>query len=570
MMLNPARRPIARLTGGFLALFTLCLVLLGHAHAAESVANDESADTVVPSALSSPRATMETFLQAMNDIKRGQPGRIDDAISALDLSGVNPLVQRERGSELAWTLLEIMDRTRRVDTARVPNRAEGAPWTFERYPQGTISVARVSDGRWLFSRASLERLTEIMDGLQEKKRVVSTPDSAGYQPLSLRLRQAMPRELRRTAVLLEHWQWIAIALVIMLGVIADKIGGLILATLVRRWRSSERARFYGEIKDNLLRPFALFAMAAVWWAGLNLLSLPDNVLAILLTAAKFLVTLSGVWGAYRLVDVLSAWLREKASGTATKVDDVLVPLLTRTAKVLITVVGIVFLADTLRMNITGLLAGLGLGGLAFALAAKDVVENLFGSVTVVVDRPFTVGDWVIIDDVEGTVEDMGFRSTRIRTFYNSVVSMPNSRMITAHVDNMGKRRYRRFKTTLGVAYDTPPAKIAAFCEGIRELVRLHPDTRKDYFHVYFNDLGASSLDIMVYIFFQCPDWSAELQARHAFLLDVMKLADKLGVEFAFPTRTLYMRQEDTPCHQDWGELDSGDIGRMAAGDVSSH
>ncbi|MGB0713625.1 MAG: hypothetical protein ACPGUC_08710, partial [Gammaproteobacteria bacterium] len=111
---------------------------------------------------------------------------------------------------------------------------------------------------------------------------------------------------------------------------------------------------------------------------------------------------------------------------------------------------------------------------------------------------------------------------------------------------------------------------AAFCEGVRELVRLHPLTRKDYFHVYFNDLGTSSLDILVYIFFQCPDWGAELKARHEFLLDVMKLADKLDVEFAFPTRTLYMREEHTPEHQDWGELDSGDIGRMAAGDVSSH
>jgi MscS family membrane protein len=207
------------------------------------------------------------------------------------------------------------------------------------------------------------------------------------------------------------------------------------------------------------------------------------------------------------------------------------------------VVGAVFIADNMNINVTSLLAGLGLAGMAFALAAKDMVQNLFGSITVLLDRTFTVGDWILVDGSEGTVEQIGFRSTRIRTFYNSKVTIPNSKFITAAVDNMGERRYRRLSTKLGLTYDTPPDKIEAFCEGIRELVRQHPYMRKDYFHAYFNGYGPSSLDILVYVFWETPDWSTELRERHRFLLDILRLAQRLGVEFAFPTQTLYMAQD---------------------------
>ena len=120
------------------------------------------------------------------------------------------------------------------------------------------------------------------------------------------------------------------------------------------------------------------------------------------------------------------------------------------------------------------------------------VKNFFGSLTLVMDRPFEVGDWVLIDDVEGSVEEVGFRSTRVRTFYQSVISLPNSKLLTAVVDNMGARRFRRWTTKLGVTYDTPPDTLDAFCEGLRELVRQHPHTRKDYFHVYVVGFAESS------------------------------------------------------------------------------
>ena len=182
--------------------------------------------------------------------------------------------------------------------------------------------------------------------------------------------------------------------------------------------------------------------------------------------------------------------------------------------------------------------------LALALAAQDTVSNFFGSLMVILDRPFQVGDWIKTGDVEGTVEEVGFRSTRIRTFYNSLITLPNANLIKASVDNLGDRTYRRWSTRLGIAYDTPPEKIDAFCEGIRELVRKHPYTRKDYYHVYFNEFGSDSLQILVYVFFFTPDWATELRERHRLGVDIVRLAAELEIEFAFPTQTLYLRREE--------------------------
>ncbi|MEM0983096.1 MAG: mechanosensitive ion channel domain-containing protein, partial [Planctomycetota bacterium] len=210
-------------------------------------------------------------------------------------------------------------------------------------------------------------------------------------------------------------------------------------------------------------------------------------------------------------------------------------------KVFLTVLGLIYIAESLEVEILPLLTGLGIGGLALGLAAKDSIENFFGSIAVIFDSPFEVGDWVEINGHEGTVEAIGLRSTRIRTFYNSLISVPNATLVRAVVDNYGRRQYRRYTTRLNLTYGTPPDKIEAFCEAVREIVRLHPYTRKDSFHVYMNGFGAHSLDVLVYIFFKCPDWATELRERQRFILDVIRAADAVGVDFAFPTQTIEMK-----------------------------
>ena len=200
-----------------------------------------------------------------------------------------------------------------------------------------------------------------------------------------------------------------------------------------------------------------------------------------MVSVKVVAALSAVWAGYRLVDLIGNYLIGKAEQTENKFDDILAPLITKAMKVMVVICGLVFLADIFAIDIDKFMAGLGLGGLAFALAAKDTISNVFGSVTILMDRPFQIGDWVTIGAADGVVESVGIRSTRIRTFYDSIITIPNSELINAQIDNYGARRYRRIETTINIGMDTPPEKIDAFCEGIRELIRNHPHTRKDFF-----------------------------------------------------------------------------------------
>lgn len=433
----------------------LSIAMLEPGEAGRDASGDE-APAVVPQQLATPRETFRTFLDAMNDIKRGDGKRIEDAIETLDLSEVNPLVARERGEYLAWLLLEVVDRTRVVELQAIPAQPEGTRWTFETYRDGALRLSRQPDGRWLFDAASLRQLPAIYQAVSQLKPRGGLSDNSDYLPWDIRLQRWAPSSLREQVFLLENWRWLALLLVIGLGVFVDWLLSLLLRRSMARW-FARRPDAYADVEDrnNRLRPLGIMAMALVWWLGLQAVGLPETALVILLVAVKALTSLAAVWAAYRLVDLLAARLSAHAARTSNKLDDVLLPLIPRTLKIFVTVVGVVFVADNLNIDITGLLAGLGLGGLAFALAAKDMVQNLFGSITVLLDRTFTVGDWIVVDGIEGTVERMGFRSTRVRTFYNSLVTVPNSKFITAEVDNMGERRYRRYKARFGLAYDTP-------------------------------------------------------------------------------------------------------------------
>ena len=381
--------------------------------------------------------------------------------------------------------------------------------------------------------------------------------------------EQFPESLRTDVhFLLPDYQWICIAILIFLGYLTDLVTRQTLAAATRAWFKARRAEpENGQFR--LWRPVGLLAQAVVWYCGTELIGLPEFASTVLLVGLKFFAVVAAVWTAFHLIDLLTRVLTKKVALTDTKFDDLLIPLVSKSLKVLVVCMGVLQCAQAFNLPIAGLLGGLGIGGMALALASQDAVSNLFGSITVLVDRPFEVGDWVVTENVEGTVETVGFRSTRIRTFYNSLITLPNSRLTKATVDNMGKRRYRRIKTVLGIQYNTSTEQVEAFCEGVRELIRRHPYTRKDYYHVYLNEFSASSLDVMLYCFVECPDWSIELRERHRLFLDILKVAERLGICFAFPTRTLHMYQEQATKPFDPSTMPNPlHVGRSAAAHVA--
>jgi MscS family membrane protein len=361
-----------------------------------------------------------------------------------------------------------------------------------------------------------------------------------------RLEEWFPAALRQKRLLIADYQWISLFAIMVLGVLADMAVRFAMQNLAKAWFRIMRLQSAAAAERRLWRPLGLLAQSLVWYSGTMLVKLPPQINAVLVVGLKIFAVWVAVWTISQWIDMLAAYFARRAAMTVSKFDDLLVPLISKSLKILTMCMGALICAETLHLPVTGLIGGLGLGGAALAFASKDAISNLFGSFTVLVDRPFEIGDWIIIDGVEGTVEQVGFRSTRVRTFYNSQISIPNSTFTTAVVDNMGRRHYQRVKTMLGVEYSTTTEQIEAFCEGIRELLRNHPNTRKDAFHVYFNEFGSSSLNIMLSFFLTCRDRPAELQSQHELYLDIIRLAKALDVSFAFPTQTLHVVQEDKP------------------------
>ncbi|MCG8462460.1 MAG: mechanosensitive ion channel family protein [Holophagales bacterium] len=506
----------------------------------------------VPEALASPQAAMRTFLEAF-DTSKVQEGMhpLDQAAMALDLSALDESLRRQAGRDLAVQLKDVLDRTALIDIGSLSDQADAEPWTLQVAAGGGtrdlyVVLAPDSSGRWLFTSQTLGHLPEMLSALRDRQAVEGVTNT-GPLTFAQWLRGRLPPSLLGTAFLLESWQWLALLILILLGVLVDRILTYSLQRAIERYLRRRMERTDPDELHTALRPTGLLVASLVWWVGLLSLGLPTHVLVVLAVAVKFVAITSFVWAAYRLVDVGAAIFTARAERTESKFDDLLVPLFRKSGKIFVASIGLVFIADNLDIDITSLVAGLGIGGLALALAAQDVVRNLFGSLTVILDQPFSVGDGVKIGDVEVTVVELGFRSTRIRTFYDSVITLPNANLISASVDNLGVRAYRRWNTHLGLTYETPAENVEAFCEGLRELIRRHPYTRKDSFHVYLNRFGGSSIDVLLYMFFDTPDWATELRERHRLGLDILRLARELEVDFAYPTQTLFLkRPEEAP------------------------
>ena len=246
--------------------------------------------------------------------------------------------------------------------------------------------------------------------------------------------------------------------------------------------------------------------------------------------------------AFKIFELSISSLERVTLGTESKMDDQLLPVLKRAGQFVILAIWLFHLLSVLNVNITTLIAGLSIGGLAVALAAQDTLKNLFGSIMIFLDRPFQIGDWVKFSEGEGTVEEVGFRSTRIRSFANSVIYVPNSKLSDSMIDNFGLRIYRRYSTTIGITYDTPPDRIEEFIIGLRLLVTENPNITNENYEIHLNGLGASAFEILFYIFFEVPDWSAELKEKHNLLMAIIKLAHRLDVKFAFPSQSIYIEQ----------------------------
>ena len=333
--------------------------------------------------------------------------------------------------------------------------------------------------------------------------------------------------------------------------------GLLLTIPVRIFISKLLFKLFGkgdnsEFNSLLNKPIKYFLILLVLYFSAQFISLPDflnstsedgfDLSNILDKGYNLLLLITIFWTISRSVDFIGFKLKNKALETESKVDDQLIPFAIDIAKVLIIVLGIVMiLGNVFEVNVTALVTGLGIGGVAFALASKESLENLLGSFTIFFDKPFTVGDTVTLGGVTGTVEKVGFRSTRIRTFDKSIVTVPNKNIISTELDNLGARPVRRVKFNIGLTYDTSVDNIKNIVDDIQKLIDDHPMTNQDG-KVRFLNFGASSLDIMILYYVNSPDWEVLIDAQQKINFDIIDIVNKYKCDFAFPSTSVYIEK----------------------------
>jgi len=288
------------------------------------------------------------------------------------------------------------------------------------------------------------------------------------------------------------------------------------------------------------RPLGALLFLLALWAGINLFALPAAAAGVVRGLFITALTVVGIYIITKLVDLLFSLWRERAKRTETRLDDQVIPILSKVTKFAIWAIGILLVLQNLGYNVTSLLAGLGIGGLAVALAAQETLSNFLGALAILVDRPCEVGDRVDLDQlgIKGTIEAIGLRSTRVRTLDGTLVSIPNRTMANTVINNVAKRPTIKNEYVIGIVYDTPYEKILEALRILREILANHPSTAN--YRAYFKEYGPYSLNIVVTHWCKYTDWEEFLKATEEINLEIKRRFEEAGIEFAFPTQTVQL------------------------------
>jgi MscS family membrane protein len=275
--------------------------------------------------------------------------------------------------------------------------------------------------------------------------------------------------------------------------------------------------------------------------GLTVFQWPGPMQVFLSKGLIVVVACSLTYVALKLVDlIMGVWRERTAAGTDKAFDEQLFPIIRKSVKLFVLIVAVLVTAQNLQINITGAIASLSIGGLALGLAAQDTLANLFGAVAVYMDKPFRIGDRIKIEALEGTVETIGLRSTRVRNLEGHLVAIPNKTMGNAIITNVTRRPSIRADMNLGLTYDTPPEKVKRATQILEEIFRGHPQTADVI--ISFNKFADSALNIFISHIWSGTDQKAHFAALQELNLKVKERFDAEQIEFAFPTQTVYLKQ----------------------------
>lgn len=331
---------------------------------------------------------------------------------------------------------------------------------------------------------------------------------------------------------------ITVIIILLSGLLSKFFTGLIKKLLKRTDEG---------VLEKFNRSFAtclrLFFIAIAFWIGFELLGMESLFLIVNKLVRLFIVFLA-VWGLYRGIDIIVFFFKEYLSRTDSDMDNHLGQFMGQVLKFLLISTGIVMFIHEMGYDVTTIIASLGVGGLAVALAGKDFVANIFGFFTIFMDRSFILGDWISTPDVEGTVEYFGMRSTKIRTVNDTLVTIPNSVIASKKIDNFSKMEKRQMTFNLGLTHDSPVEKIEKFCERIRILLTGNTNVNNETIYVYLKNLGENSIDVSVTFYTNRADFREYMETQHNLKITIMKMMEEMEMKLAFPSRSIYVEKTD--------------------------
>ncbi len=354
---------------------------------------------------------------------------------------------------------------------------------------------------------------------------------------------------QRTFLNLAIWQYLGFLLIALCSFILYWFTQRLLRPFVRRALKRWILKDDGEqlkLVDRLTSAISLLLILQIILYLVPMLLLPIKLGAFLTKAITIIQIACIALVLIRVANFFIYHLNALVTTTSSKMDDQLLPLLKKIVHLVIVAGAILQVLHVLEVNVTALIAGVSIGGLAIALAAQDAVKNFIGSIMIFADKPFQIGDYIIGSGFEGQVEEVGFRTTRIKSIDTSIISVPNGTLANMNIQNLGVRSLRIFDTKIGVTYDAQPEQLRAYVNDLKNLILNHEMLANQNYYVHVKEMAESSINIMFRAYLEVPGYSDELKIKEEIIYEMMQLAKSNGLEFAFPSQTIYTKSLDSP------------------------
>lgn len=492
-----------------------------------------------------PRATMRTFLEEIHNLDAGGSEHIR---RTMDVANYAQGLQHEEIDLLAHYLKQVLDRIGFVIYQEIPNDpTQREPYVHFRHEAGNVIISPFEteggDIEWRFAADTLRSLRSLYTAIEDMpivKGVTAVPHDSPYFAVRDTLRDRAPSLLHPLGPL-EGWQWLALVLLLGTSVFLSFLVSALILWLLR-WRSGwAGALANARIRLALVWPLRITFIGFFWYFKIGALGLPESISTPTRSLAATFAIGSAVWLSYRGTGLISDFSSRTIGKEGQQA--IFTSLSLGMLRIAIIVVGALLIADSWSLPYSSVLAGLGVGGLALALAAKETVQNTIAGFTLFADSPLKVGDFCRYGDKLGTVEKIGLRSTRIRSRDRTVVSIPNGEFASMQLENFTVRDRVLLRTTLGLRYETTPDQLRFVLAELRRLLLRHPMVDPDPARVRFTGFGAHSLDVEVYAYILTPEWNDFLAIQEDLYLRMMKIVDDSGTGFAFPSQVNYLARD---------------------------